>query len=166
MIFKNLVKTKAYKMTACSSFCIVFFFSQILCAAVKSQSKSVLNVTSSIYNQENFENEKYQITDANLDNKYVYRNKNFLYRHDLGALLQVGGDEQAYDLRLSEAYFSYKYKNNIISAGRKKLKLSQVDEQWNLGLVNPLFNHDYSTCHNVLSFYNLNYNSDIYIFSF
>lgn len=143
MVFKNIMKTNAYKVTVCSLICLLFSSTPALQAEVKNQSKSAFSITSSVYNQENFADENYQISDASLDNKYLYRNKNFLYRHDLGALLQIGGDKQAYDLRLSEAYFSYKFKNNIISVGRKKQKLSQVDEEWNLGLVNPLFNHDY-----------------------
>ncbi len=143
MNLKRTVKTCAYKMTLCSVILASFFLSELLHAAQKNKWKSALNITSSFYNQQKFNDENYQVTDAEVSNKYLYKKDNFLYRHDLGGLFQMGGEEQSYDLRLSEAYLSYKYKNNIFSMGRKKQKLSQVDEEWDLGLTNPLFNHDY-----------------------
>ena len=143
MGLKKILKTSTYKMTLCSFFCVLFFFAQGSSAEMKTQSKSAFSITSSFYNQQNFDNENYQLNDAKLSNKYLYKKDNFLYRHDLGGLLQVGGKKQAYDLRLSEAYVRYKFKNNKLWLGRKKQKLSQVDQAWDLGLINPLFNHDF-----------------------
>ncbi|MGE0632048.1 MAG: hypothetical protein AB7O96_06550, partial [Pseudobdellovibrionaceae bacterium] len=64
---------------------------------------------------------------------------NFQFFTDLGGMQSLDQKDFHY-LRVSEMYFDgYVSENFIISAGRKKLAPSTLEKNWNLGVVEPVF---------------------------
>ncbi len=143
MLMIRGVKLGTYKRLARSLISLAIFYSLIPQVFAKTKSKSVFSLTSSFYNQTDFNENKYQLNSSDFENKFLYKKNNIIYKHHLGGFFQLGRSSNSFDLKLSESYVGYRGLNNNLSLGRKKVQYSQADDAWSLGLVSPLFNQDY-----------------------